>query len=79
MTERPLQAVNARRNAGLCRASLRKPCVFLGGRVALLFLAGGLIPVCTPRDKVAAFDLEWQHSMDALLRALNAGLPADMR
>ena len=28
--------------------------------------------------QVAAFDLEWKHSLEALLRALNAGLPADM-
>lgn len=28
--------------------------------------------------QVAAFDFEWQHGNDALLRALNSGLPADM-
>jgi len=28
--------------------------------------------------QVASFDLEWKHGVDSLLRALNAGLPADM-
>ena len=28
--------------------------------------------------QVAAFDLDWKHSLDALRNALNANLPADM-
>jgi tRNA pseudouridine38-40 synthase len=53
----------------LCKLGWSGRSVILAGRTDTGVHASG---------QVAAFDLEWKHSLEALLRALNAGLPADM-
>ena len=60
------------------QGELEKALCKLGWSGRSVVLAGRTDTGVHASGQVAAFDLEWQHSMDALLRALNAGLPADM-
>ena len=60
------------------QGELEKALCVLGWSGRSVVLAGRTDTGVHASGQVAAFDLEWQHSMDALLRALNAGLPADM-
>ena len=60
------------------QGELEKALCVLGWSDRSVVLAGRTDTGVHASGQVAAFDLEWHHSMDALLRALNAGLPADM-
>ena len=60
------------------QGELEKALCVLGWSGRSVVLAGRTDTGVHASGQVAAFDLEWHHSMDALLRALNAGLPADM-
>jgi len=60
------------------QGELEKALCVLGWSGRSVVLAGRTDTGVHASGQVAAFDLEWQHSVDALLRALNAGLPADM-
>ena len=60
------------------QGELEKALCVLGWSGRSVVLAGRTDTGVHASGQVAAFDLEWRHSLDALLRALNAGLPADM-
>jgi tRNA pseudouridine38-40 synthase len=60
------------------QGELEKALGALGWSGQSVVLAGRTDTGVHASGQVAAFDLEWRHGDDALLRALNAGLPADM-
>jgi len=60
------------------QGELEKALHALGWSGRSIVLAGRTDTGVHASGQVAAFDLEWRHSMDALLRALNAGLPSDI-
>lgn len=60
------------------QGELEKALCALGWSGSSVVLAGRTDTGVHASGQVAAFDLEWRHGDDALLRALNAGLPADM-
>ena len=60
------------------QGELEKALRVLGWSGRSIVLAGRTDTGVHASGQVAAFDLEWQHSINALLRALNAGLPTDM-
>jgi tRNA pseudouridine38-40 synthase len=60
------------------QGELEKALGELGWSGASVTLAGRTDTGVHASGQVAAFDLEWKHSLEALLRALNAGLPVDM-
>ena len=60
------------------QGELEKALCGLGWSGRSVTLAGRTDTGVHASGQVAAFDLEWKHSLEALLRALNAGLPADV-
>lgn len=60
------------------QGELEKALKGLGWSGRSVILAGRTDTGVHASGQVAAFDLEWKHSLESLLRALNAGLPADM-
>ena len=66
--------VKSRTVQGELEKALRK--LGWGGRA--VYLAGRTDTGTHASGQVAAFDLDWQHSLEDLLSALNANLPSDM-
>jgi tRNA pseudouridine38-40 synthase len=60
------------------QGELEKALRVLGWTGRSVVLAGRTDTGVHASGQVASFDLEWRHGVDSLLRALNAGLPADM-
>lgn len=60
------------------QAELEKALRALGWDGRTVFLAGRTDTGVHASGQVAAFDFEWQHSLEDLNNALNANLPADM-
>jgi len=60
------------------QGELEKALRVLGWTGRSVVLAGRTDTGVHASGQVASFDLEWKHGVDSLLRALNAGLPADM-
>ncbi len=60
------------------QGELEKALGGLGWTGRSVILAGRTDTGVHASGQVAAFDLEWKHGLQSLLRALNAGLPADM-
>jgi tRNA pseudouridine38-40 synthase len=60
------------------QGELEKALCVLGWTGRSVILAGRTDTGVHASGQVAAFDLDWKHSQETLLRALNAGLPADM-
>jgi tRNA pseudouridine38-40 synthase len=60
------------------QGELEKTLRGLGWLGRSVILAGRTDTGVHASGQVAAFDLEWKHNLAALLRALNAGLPADI-
>jgi tRNA pseudouridine38-40 synthase len=60
------------------QGELEKALCGLGWAGRSVTLAGRTDTGVHASGQVAAFDLEWRHGLGSLLRALNAGLPADM-
>lgn len=60
------------------QGELEKALRGLGWSGRTVILAGRTDTGVHASGQVAAFDLDWKHSIEALLRALNASLPADM-
>lgn len=65
---------NGRSVQGEVEAALRK----LGWRGKSILAAGRTDAGVHASGQVIAFDLAWRHSAEALLKALNAGLPGDV-
>ena len=65
---------NSRTVQGELERALRK----LGWSGRSVILAGRTDTGVHATGQVAAFDFDWAHSADKLLRALNADLPADL-
>ena len=60
------------------QGELEKALRALGWDGRTVYLAGRTDSGTHASGQVAAFDLDWQHSLDDLRNALNANLPADM-
>jgi tRNA pseudouridine38-40 synthase len=60
------------------QGELEKALKGLGWSGRSVILAGRTDTGVHASGQVAAFDLEWKHGLETLLRALNAGLPADV-
>jgi len=60
------------------QGELEKALRKLGWDKRTVYLAGRTDSGTHASGQVAAFDLDWQHSLDDLRNALNANLPADM-
>jgi tRNA pseudouridine38-40 synthase len=60
------------------QGELEKALHHLGWSGRSVVLAGRTDTGVHASGQVAAFDFEWHHGSDALLRALNSGLPVDM-
>ena len=60
------------------QGELEKALCNLGWSGRTVILAGRTDTGVHASGQVAAFDLEWKHSLGSLLRALNAGLPVDI-
>ena len=68
------QAKSRRTVQGELEEALRK----MGWAESSVLMAGRTDAGVHASGQVAAFDLDWKHSLDALRNALNANLPADM-
>ncbi|MCX6066518.1 MAG: tRNA pseudouridine(38-40) synthase TruA [Chloroflexi bacterium] len=60
------------------QSELEKSLRQLGWQGKSVLLAGRTDTGVHASGQVAAFDLEWNHPLDALVRALNSNLPAEM-
>lgn len=60
------------------QAELEKALLRIGWEGKSILLAGRTDTGTHASGQVAAFDLEWQHGSDELVRALNAWLPSDL-
>jgi len=69
-----VQGKQARTVQGVVESSLRQ----IGWQGRSLLAAGRTDTGVHATGQVIAFDLEWAHSLDALLRAINANLPPDV-
>ena len=64
--------------ARTAQSELEKALRHLGWQAQSVLLAGRTDSGVHASGQVATFDLQWNHSTDALLRALNSNLPAEM-
>ena len=60
------------------QSELEKALRRLGWQGSSVFLAGRTDTGVHASGQVAAFDLEWNHALDELVRALNSNLPANV-
>jgi len=65
-------------NSRTVQGELEKALLKMGGSGRSALLAGRTDSGVHATGQVAAFDLDWPHADDILVRALNANLPADM-
>ena len=65
-------------NRRTVQGELEKALCQLGWTGRSVLMAGRTDTGVHARGQVAAFDLDWSHSDDELVRALNAALPADL-
>lgn len=65
-------------NARTAQSELEKALRRLGWQERSVLLAGRTDTGVHASGQVAAFDMEWQHSLEELVRALNSHLPPDV-